>query len=94
MTTQAVTDIKELMGEMPGEPCEMPDIFELPACDRQAAWACRVHWSHYWTHSCELVVIALCEFHRAELLAVAATNTDRCALCGYTIASALRVMPL
>ncbi len=94
MTTQAITDIKELVGEMPGQPCEMPDIYERPACDREAAWACRVHWTHFWNGTCDLVVIALCEFHKRELLEVAAANKDICPLCDSTIASALRVMPL
>lgn len=92
--TQAITDIKELVGEMPGQACEWPDVNEQPACDREATWAARVHWAHHRIGTCDVVVIALCECHRQEMLRVAATDAGVCQCCGSTIASVLRVMPL
>ncbi|SKY30136.1 Uncharacterised protein [Mycobacteroides abscessus subsp. massiliense] len=94
MTTQAITDIKELVGEMPGQACEFPDWDGLPACDREAAWAARVHWTDVRSRTCRVVVVALCESHKREMLEVAATELSTCILCGSTIASVLRVMPL
>lgn len=43
MTTQAITDIKELVGEMPGQVCEFEDVNGHRACDSQARWVARCY---------------------------------------------------
>ncbi len=43
MTTQAITDIKELVGEMPARGCEFPRDGKSDNCGRKAVWIARVH---------------------------------------------------
>lgn len=92
--TQAITDIKELVGEMPGQPCEFLDCDGVPVCDHEASWVARAHWTDFVPRTCKVVVVALCESHRRELLLIASTCPDPCMICGETVASVLRVMPL
>lgn len=76
--TQAVTDIKELVGEMPARGCEWPEH----ECDSQAHWIARAHvW--YPDLRCDMRVLALCDRHKLQGLATAARLCGQCChICG------------
>ncbi|SKI82591.1 Uncharacterised protein [Mycobacteroides abscessus subsp. massiliense] len=82
MTTQAITDIKELVGEMPGQVCEFEDVNGHRACDSQARWVARCHSVVWSTLQCYITVIAICEPHRQHIAANAAMCANsRCGSC-------------
>ncbi|SHU21483.1 Uncharacterised protein [Mycobacteroides abscessus subsp. abscessus] len=95
MTTQAITDIKELVGEMPARGCQCRIAgcngrqHGENACDHQAVWAALVHGVDYTGHGD--FELDLCD----RCLKVAkgiASFSGECGVCGNP--SAIRVMPL
>ncbi|MBE5405714.1 Uncharacterised protein [Mycobacteroides abscessus subsp. massiliense] len=95
MTTQAVTDIKELVGEMPARGCECRihgcngRQHAMNACDHQAAWSALVHGMDHTGHGdFELNLCDRC----LDTAASIADFTGECRVCGNGYA--LRVMPL
>lgn len=93
MTTQAITDIKELVGEMPARGCEYLEDGS-PQCDSSARWAMRVHFID--GPECRITVQNLCDQHKCELVDLAARYAGvPCRSCGVA-ADALfgPVMPL
>ncbi|TDZ92110.1 hypothetical protein CCUG60885_04224 [Mycobacteroides salmoniphilum] len=64
MTTQAIQDIKELVGEMPARGCEWPD----DDCGAQARWIAVVHEWLQESQSCRRVVLDLCDQHKNALV--------------------------
>lgn len=62
--TQAVTDIKELVGEMPARGCQCriagcSGTTHQDGCDREAAWVVRVHGTDHTGHG--NFVLDLCD---------------------------------
>lgn len=94
MTTQAITDIKELVGEMPARGCECGIVGcngerHQNGCGRRAVWAVRVHGKNRSKHG--EFVIALCDecLQRAKEIK---TFVGNCRTCGESWP--LLVMPL
>ncbi|SKU53913.1 Uncharacterised protein [Mycobacteroides abscessus subsp. bolletii] len=96
MTAQAITDIKELVGEMPARGCEwQPYKFIAPECSLQARWAIRLHLADWATQTCSVGVQHFCDAHKQELLAIIAEDMDApCESCGVVTAAVFKVMPL
>lgn len=76
MTTQAVTDIKELVGEMPARGCEWQDC----ECDAQARWIARAHQWFDSSSSCRSVVLCLCDQHKDFIAAMARSGARESAV--------------
>lgn len=68
--TQAITDIKELVGEMPARGCEWAK-FDDPPCGTPAQWVMRVHFSEWGV--CHVDVQYFCDEHKRELQDLALT---------------------
>lgn len=91
---QAVTDIKELVGEMPARGCECriagcDGTTHQHGCEHEAAWAVRVHGTAGTEHG--YFVLDLCD----ECLGAAQrikASLGACLVCG--INGPLLVMPL
>ncbi|SIC68317.1 Uncharacterised protein [Mycobacteroides abscessus subsp. abscessus] len=89
MTAQAITDIKELVGEMPARGCEWP----RHACDSQAHWIARCHCMRGWV--CVSLVLELCDRHKDEALSIATeavTERRFCYSCGVAALSSSDVV--
>ncbi|SPX87661.1 Uncharacterised protein [Mycobacteroides abscessus] len=56
--TRAITDIKELVGEMPARGCEFHGVSAQNPCGRQAQWIARGHIDT--SPGCRWVEIYLC----------------------------------
>jgi len=81
MTTQAVTDIKELVGEMPARGCEcdLNTCQHGESCSRTAAWVARMHVKKAsGAHTSQ--VIAICD----ECLAAVRQRLARISSYGLT----------
>lgn len=96
MTTQAITDIKELVGEMPARGCEWQQFEGEPLCGSAAQWAIRVHFLVRSRMTCEVAVQNFCDEHKRALMAIPKMHKGTpCFNCGVS-ADALfgPVMPL
>lgn len=81
--TQAITDIKELVGEMPGQPCEFRSRDDGPICGAQASWVARAHIAHTDSFTCTSEILTLCDGHKRLGLSNALMHADgsRCISC-------------
>lgn len=98
MTTPAVTDIKELVGEMPARGCELGTLFSertaCSPCNQQAQWIARIH-----TNPCGRAAVSSCDTCLSKALGIAEKwigyRCDTCALVVNSVADLLGpVMPL
>ncbi|CPT12403.1 Uncharacterised protein [Mycobacteroides abscessus subsp. abscessus] len=87
MTAQAITDIKELVGEMPARGCEFEDHDGNLVCDLQARWIARCHYVDWSTSRCSMVTVALCNSHKERVAANAAMSAN-----GWPCGGCLRVL--
>ncbi|ORA92134.1 hypothetical protein BST32_01820 [Mycobacteroides abscessus subsp. massiliense] len=95
MTTQAVTDIKELVGEMPARGCECRihgcnGTTHEHGCDRQAAWIVRIHGADMFEHG--NFVMDLCDECLGVMKNIKASLGPTCRFCGESWS--MLVMPL
>jgi hypothetical protein len=91
---QAVTDIKELVGEMPVRGCQCGirgcnRVKHHHGCTSQAVWAVKVHGKNSFKHGD--FVMALCDQCLQTAKAIKAT-IGNCGTCG--AAWSMGVMPL
>lgn len=93
--TQAITDIKELVGEMPARGCQCriagcnSGQHSENACDHQAVWVALVHGADYTGHGdFELDLCDRC----LKIAKSIASFTGECTVCGSS--SGIRVMTL
>lgn len=93
--TQAITDIKELVGEMPARRCEYLDEDLHSACDRDSKWMVRMHLAHWRDGECEVVTWAVCDGHKNLIEAAAKYFRGvTCTACDTTLDAVFKVMPL
>lgn len=101
MTTQAITDITELVGEMPARGCECTNsaCCGSAGCDRAAIWMIRRHVQLRSNGKCWDVVRAVCteclNTYKASVTRFTyPTSCNRCDKAFGSLGDALKVMPL